>query len=293
MVVPFAAGGPVDTIGRIVGARLGEILGQQVVVENVSGAGGKLGMVRVAKAQPDGYTFLLASTSSLTTGQSRGPAGGYALAEFTPVILFADSARILIVRRDFPAATLGEFTQYAKVHHGEMHFGSAGHGSGAHVCASLLNSVNGTAVAHVAYRGTAQAMLDLVAGRLDFICEQVSTAAQHIASGAVKPIAVMGPTRVAALPSIPTARELGLSGLDCNSWSALFLPRDSPQAIAARLAEATVAAVETPSVRERLEAIGVSIAEPERRTMAYLPAFVAHETSRWGRILKMIGVAEE
>ena len=177
MVVPFAAGGPVDTIGRILAARLSEILGQQVVVENVGGAGGMIGASRVAKAEPDGYVFLLGSSSVLAFNQTIHKKPLYdAATDFVPVALFADSARILITRKDFPANTLAEFNAYAKANQAKLQYGSAGHGSGAHGCAALLDSINGTKIAHVPYRGTAQAMQDLVGGRLDFICEQISTA---------------------------------------------------------------------------------------------------------------------
>jgi tripartite-type tricarboxylate transporter receptor subunit TctC len=294
MVVPFAAGGPVDTIGRILGARLSEILGQQVVVENVGGAGGMIGASRVARAEPDGYTFLLGSSSVLAFNQTIHKKPLYdAATDFTAVALFADSARILIARKDFPASTLVEFNAYAKAHEGKLQYGSAGHGSGAHVCAALINSVNGTKIAHVPYRGTAQAMQDLVGGRLDFICEQVSTAVSLIESGTVKAISVLGSDRVAVFPNLPAAKEDGLAALDCNSWSALVLPKGAPGAIVRRLARATNEAVETPSVRKRLEEAGVTIPPADRRTPEYLAKYIPSEIARWAVVIRAAGISAD
>jgi tripartite-type tricarboxylate transporter receptor subunit TctC len=294
MVVPFAAGGPVDTLGRILSARLSEVLGQQVVVENVGGAGGMVGAARVARSEPDGYTVLLGGSAALAFSQTIYKKPLYdAATDFTPVALFADSARILIVRKDFPASTLIEFNAYIKANDSKLQYGSAGHGSGAHVCAALLNSVNGTKVAHVPYRGTAQAMQDLVGGRLDFVCEQISTAVSLIESGNVKAIAVLGPDRAAVLPNMPTAKEQGLADLDCNSWAAVVLPKGTPYAIARRLAQAVNEAVETPSVKKRMEEIGVSIPPPERRTPEYLAKYTQSEIARWGTVLRAAGISAD
>jgi tripartite-type tricarboxylate transporter receptor subunit TctC len=287
MIVPYAAGGPVDTLGRILGSRLSEVLGQQVVVENVGGAGGMIAASRVAKAEADGYTVLLGGSAVLAINQAIYKKPLYdGATDFAPVALFADSARVLITRKDFPAATLTEFNAYAKANDSKLQYGSAGHGSGSHVCAALLNSVNGTQVAHVAYRGTAQAMQDLVGGRLDFVCEQISTAVSHIESGTVKAIAVLGPERVAVLPHLATAKEQGLADLDCNSWAALVLPKTTSDAIVRRLARAVNEAVETPSLRKRMEGVGVAIPPPERRTPEYLATYVPSEIARWGAVIR-------
>lgn len=287
MVAPFAAGGPVDTVGRILSSRLSEVLGQQVVVENVGGAGGMIGASRVARAEPDGYTVLLAGSAVLALNQAIYKKPLYdAATDFAAVALFADSARVLITRKDFPAGTLPEFIAYAKSNDSKLQYGSAGHGSGSHVCAALLNWVNGTQIAHVPYRGTAQAMQDLVGGRLDFICEQISTAVSHIESGTVKAIAVLGPDRVAVLPHLATAKEHGLADLDCNSWAALVVPKGTPEAIVRKLARAVDEAVETPSLRKRMEEVGVAIAPPARRTPEYLATYIRSEIARWGAVIK-------
>lgn len=294
MVVPFAAGGPVDTIGRILGARLGDILGQQVVIENVGGAGGMIGASRVAKAQPDGYVFLLGTSSVFAFNQTIYKKPLYdTVADFAPVALFADSARILVTRKDFPAGSLAEFNAHAKSNQARLQYGSAGHGSGAHVCAALLDAINGTKIAHVPYRGTSQAMQDLIGGRLDFVCEQISTAVSQIDAGTVKAIAVLGQDRVSVLPNLPSARELGFADLDCNSWSALMLPKGTPDAIVRRLARATNEAVETASVRERLERAGVTIPQADRRTSEYLAGFVRSEITKWAGVIRAAGITSD
>jgi tripartite-type tricarboxylate transporter receptor subunit TctC len=221
MIVPYAAGGPVDTLGRILGARLGEVLGQQITIENVGGAGGMTGASRVAKAEPDGYTFLMGSSAVLAINQTLYKRPLYdATSDFAPVALVTDSARVLITRKDFPANNFLEFVAYAKANAPKMQYGSAGAGSGAQVCALLLDQAMGTKITHVPYRGTAPAMQDMIGGRIDYICEQISTALPQIQGKAVKALATLGLDRVPGLEELPTADELGFKGLDCGSWGA-------------------------------------------------------------------------
>ena len=193
MVVPYAAGGPVDTLGRILAARLSDILGQQVVVENVAGAGGMTGSSRVAKAPPDGYTVLLSGSAVLAINQPLYKRPLYnAVTDFEHVALFSDSARVLITRKDLPVTTLAEFVAYAKANQAKMQYGSAGAGSGMHVCAVLLDAAMSTKITHVPYRGSAPAMQDLMGGRIDFVAKQISTALPQIQGGTVKAIATLG-----------------------------------------------------------------------------------------------------
>jgi tripartite-type tricarboxylate transporter receptor subunit TctC len=294
MIVPFAAGGPVDTLGRILAARLSEILGQQVVVENVGGAGGMTGASRAAKAAPDGYTVLLSGSAVLAINQTLYKKPLYnAVSDFEHVALFADSARVLIARKDFPANTLSEFVAYAKANQGKMQYGSAGAGSGMHVCAALLDAAMGTRITHVPYRGASVAMQDLIGGRIDFVAEQISTALPQIQGNTVKAIVTLGLDRAPGLEQLPTAQELGLAGLDCGSWSALSLPKGTPDEIVRRLAKAVNEAVDTPAVRERLKSIGVTIPPPERRTPDYLAKFVPSEIERWAAPIKASGASED
>jgi tripartite-type tricarboxylate transporter receptor subunit TctC len=294
MVVPYAAGGPVDTLARILAARLSEILGQQVVVENIPGAGGMTGSSRVAKATPDGYTVLDSGSAVLAINQSLYKKPLYnAVTDFEHVALFSDSARVLIARKDLPANTLAEFVAYAKANQARMQFGSAGAGSGMHVCAVLLNAAIGTKITHVPYRGSAPAMQDLIGGRIDFVAEQISTALPQIQANTVKAIATLGLERAPGLENLPTAQELGLSGLDCGSWASLSFPKGTPDEIVRHLAKAINEAVETPAVRERFKSIGVTIPPPERRTPEYLAKFVPSEIERWAAPIKASGASEE
>jgi tripartite-type tricarboxylate transporter receptor subunit TctC len=294
LVVPYAAGGPVDTLARILAARLSEILGQQIVIENVGGAGGMTGASRVAKAAPDGYTVLLSGSAVLAMNQTLYKKPLYnAVTDFEHVVLFSDSARVLITRKDLPVDTLPEFVAYAKANQGKMQYGSAGAGSGVHVCSVLLDVAMGTKITHVPYRGAGPAMQDLIGGRIDFIAEQISTALPQIQGNAVKAIAALGLDRAPGLENLPTAQEQGLAGLDCGSWGSLSFPKGTPQEIVRRLAKATNEAVETPAVRERYKGIGVAIPAPERRTPEYLAKFVPSEIERWAGPIKASGASAD
>ena len=226
LVVPYAAGGPVDTIGRIMAARLSELLGQQVIIENVGGAGGMTGAARVAKAAPDGYTVMLSGSAVLAINQTLYKKPLYnAVTDFEHAVLFSDSARVLIARKDLPASTLPEFVAYAKANQTKMQYGSAGGGSGVHVCSILLDVAMGTKITHVPYRGAGPAMQDLIGGRIDYIAEQISTALPQIQGNSVKAIVTLGLDRAPGLEQLPTAQEMGLSGLDCGSWGAFSFPK--------------------------------------------------------------------
>jgi tripartite-type tricarboxylate transporter receptor subunit TctC len=294
LVVPFAAGGPVDTIGRIMAARLGELLGQQVIIENVGGAGGMTGAARVAKASPDGYTVLLSGSATLAINQTLYKKPLYnALTDFEHAALFSDSARVLISRKDLPADTLPQFVAYAKANQAKMQYGSAGGGSGTHVCAVLLDVAMGTRITHVPYRGAGPAMQDLISGRIDFIAEQISTALPQIRGGTVKAIVTLGLDRAPGLEQLPTAQEMGLVGLDCGSWASFSFPKGTPTTIVRRFAQASNDAVETAAVRERFQSLGVTIPAPERRTPQYMTKFVASEIERWAGPIKTSGASAD
>jgi tripartite-type tricarboxylate transporter receptor subunit TctC len=294
LIVPYAAGGPIDTLARIMAASLGDILGQQVPVEDVGGAGGMTGAARVAKAPPDGYTLLLSGSAVLAINQTLYKTPLYnAATDFAHVVLFSDSARVLITRKDLPADTLPEFIAYAKANQARMQYGSAGVGSGTHVCSVLLDAAMGTKITHVPYRGVGPAMQDLMGGRIDFVAEQISTALPQIQAHSVKAIATLGLDRAPGLPDLPTAQELGVAGLDCGSWSSLSFPKGTPDAIVRRLAQAANEAVETPAVRERFKSIGVTIPTPERRTPEYLAKFVPSEIERWAAPIRASGMSAE
>jgi tripartite-type tricarboxylate transporter receptor subunit TctC len=294
VIVPYAAGGPIDTIARILAARMSELLGQQLIVENAGGAGGMTGSARVAKAAPDGYTVLLSGSAVLAINQSLYKRPLYnALTDFEHVVLFSDSARVLIARKDLPVDTLPQFVAYAKANQEKMSYGSAGGGAGTHICAVLLDVAMGTKITHVPYRGAGPAMQDLIGGRIDYIAEQISTALPQIQGKAVKAIATLGLDRAPGLEDLATAEEMGLKGLDCGSWSSLSVPKGTPQAIVQRLAKASNDAVETPAVRERYKSIGVTIPPADRRTPEYLAKYVPSEIERWAGPIKASGASAD
>jgi tripartite-type tricarboxylate transporter receptor subunit TctC len=294
MVVPYAAGGPVDTIGRIMAIRLSELLRQQVIVENVAGAGGMTGAARVAKARPDGYTLLLSGTAVLAINQTLYKKPLYnAAADFEQVAIFSDSARVLIARPNFPTNSFAEFVAYAKANQDKMQYGSAGAGSGTHVCAVLLDVAMGTKITHVPYRGAGPAMQDLIGSRIDYEAEQISTALPQIQGHTVKAIVTLGLDRAPGLEDLPTAGEQGFKGLDCGAWGSFSFPKGTPAAIVQRLAKATNDAVETPATRERFKNLGVTIPAAERRTPEFLTKFVPSEIARWAGPIKAAGVSED
>lgn len=292
MVVPFAAGGPTDVVGRILAGRLSEILKKQVVVVNVGGAGGMTGADRVARANPDGYEVLLGTVGTQAYSQSLYKKPLYNAADaFAPVVLVAEQPLVLVVRKDFPANSLKEFAAYAKANAAKLSFGSGGAGSATHLGCVLMNSKLGINVQHVPYRGSAPALQDLMAGRIDYLCDAVSTELAPIKAGSVKAIAVLAGQRAAVLPAVPTAKELGFSGLQANNWIGLFFPRRTPDPIIRRLRDATVQAMNTASLRARMETIGTDLVSSDRTSPGYLQRFVAAEIKKWAAPIKESGVS--
>jgi len=293
LVVPFAAGGPVDVGGRILAQRLTELLGRQIVVENVGGAGGSTGASRVAKAPPDGSQVLLGNIATQAFSQSLHKKPPYdSVSDFAPVGLTVEQPRILVVRKDLPVSTLGEFIAYAKANPDKLKYGSAGAGSAAHVACMLLNSMIGVDITHVPYRATSLAMQDIAAGRVDYICDVISGALPLVQSGAVKPIAYLSLKRSSVLPQIPTADEQGLANFDTSSWHAMFFPAGTPDAIVRRLNAALGETLDTPAVRDRLEALGATVVAAERRSPEYLATFLTREIAKWAGPIKAAGVSD-
>jgi tripartite-type tricarboxylate transporter receptor subunit TctC len=287
LVVPFAAGGPVDAPLRLLAARATELLGQQIVIEFVGGAGGMIGSNRVAKAAPDGQQFLYGNVGTHAQNQALYKRPLYdAATDFAPVGLIWTAARVLVVRKDLPANTLSEFVAYTKVNHQKMQFGSSGAGSSTQIACLLLNSLIGAKTTHVAYRGTALAMQDLVASRIDYLCDATQTALPHIQAGTVKALAVLSPTRTRLLPNLPTAHEQGLTNLDMDAWGAFFLPKGTPQAIVGRVNSAVGVALDTPAVSERLRALDLRVTPPEHRSPAYLADLIPNEIAKWAPAIK-------
>jgi tripartite-type tricarboxylate transporter receptor subunit TctC len=292
MVIPFAAGGAVDVMGRILAARLTEILGQRVIIENVGGAGGMSGAYRVAKQAPDGYEFVLGSIGTHAQNQSLYKKPLYnAATDFAPVVLIAETPLIMAARKDLPASNLAEFIAYAKANQAKMQYGSAGIGSANQLACVLLNAAAGIMVTHVPYRGGEPAMQDLIAGRIDYVCTIITTGAPQVEGGLVKGITITTKERSPLLPNLPTAQEQGLKGFEAYTWNAFFFPKGTPDTIVRKLNAATIEAMNTPIVQQRLKDIGATIVAPERRSSEYLGKFVASEIEKWAGPIKASGAS--
>jgi len=294
MVVPFAPGGVYDTMGRVYAAALSDILGQQVVVENVPGAGSLTGAARVSRADPDGYQMLLGGESPNAQVQLMHQAPPYdAATDFAPVALVAQQPLILTTRPSIPAGSLSDFVAYAKANQVKMQYGSPGTGTGSHLACALFNIRIGVDVTHVSYRGLAPAMQDLLAGRIDYMCPTITTAMAQLQSHAVQAPAVIGSERSPVFPDIATADEQGLKGFAANSWNALFLPKTAPPAIVGKANVAVLKAMATPAVQQRVRELGATLPPPEHRTPQYLQSFVVSEIKTWAAAIKAAGITPE
>jgi tripartite-type tricarboxylate transporter receptor subunit TctC len=294
MVVPFAPGGVYDTMGRVYAAALSDILGQQVIVENVPGAGSMTGAARVSRADPDGYQMLLGGESPNAQVQLMHKEPPYnGATDFAPVALVAQQPLILTTRPGIPAGALADFVAYAKTNQAKMQYGSPGTGTGSHLACALFNVRIGVEITHVPYRGLAPALQDLLAGRIDYMCPTITTAMAQLQSKAIAAPAVIGSERSPVFPDIATADEQGLKGFAANSWNAIFLPKATPPAIVVKLNGAVLAAMNTPGVQQRVRELGASLPPPEHRTPQYLQSFVESEIKTWGDAIKAAGITPE
>jgi tripartite-type tricarboxylate transporter receptor subunit TctC len=294
MVVPFAAGGPIDLLGRLIQPALAKALGQPVVIENVAGGGGMVGANRVKQAAPDGYQIVLGSigTHALSPLLAKQPLYDPAT-DFAPVILVADLPLVLLVRKDLAVQNLQEFIAYTRANHARMQFGSGGTGTSSHIVCVLFDQTIGVTVTHVPYRGGGPAMTDLIAGRVDYLCGYISLAMQAAATGQARALATFARARSPALPDVPTAAEQGLGGLDAPTWNAIFAPKGTPPAVVAKLNAAVSRALDDATVRERLAQLGLDAPPPEQRTPEYLGRYVAAEMVRWAPAVKASGAGVE
>ena len=294
MIIPFAAGGPTDVLGRIVAERMGKTLGQQVIIENVGGAGGMTGSSRGAKAKPDGNTFVLGTVGTHAMNQSLYAKPLYdAATDFQPVILIAQLPIVLLTKPQLPPTDMKSFVDYVKANKGKINFGSAGTGSATHLGCVLFNAAAGLDAAHVPYRGTAPAMNDLVAGQIDYLCEIVSTALPQIQGKAVKALALFDTKRSAVLPDLATADEQGLKSFEASTWNAIFLPKGTPADIAGKLHAAVVEAMNDAGVAKRLADLGASVVPADKRSPEYLCKFVVSEIAKWAKPIKDSGAKAE
>ena len=293
MINPFAAGGPNDVVARLFAQRMGEILGQSIVIENIGGAGGMSGADRVAKAAPDGYTFLQGTVGTQAQNQTLFKHPVYnSMTDFAPVALVIEAPLVLVARKDLPVNGMKEFVAYAKANREKMQYASAGTGSAIHLGCALVNMVAGLDVVHVPYRGANPAMQDLMSGRVDYLCDIITTAKPQIDAGTVKAIAILTKARSPVLPNVPTAIEQGFD-VEAYTWNAFFLPKGTPEPIVRKLNRATVEAMKSPALRQKLEAAGLILVSEDRTTPEYLAKFVQSEIAKWAVPIKAGGISVE
>jgi tripartite-type tricarboxylate transporter receptor subunit TctC len=289
-VVPWAAGGGTDVMGRIMARRMSEILGQPVVVENISGAGGMVGAAHVARAEPDGYTFVFGSRSdAIDMTLYKHPI--YNLqTDLAPVVLVADQPTVLVVRKDLPTDGLKDFISYVKQNHSTIKLGSAGVGSTGGIDCEIFNRMIGVSIQEIPYRGSGPAMQDLIGHHFDYFCTISGTAAGPLQNDLVKGIAVFRHERLPSVPNVPTSFEQGME-FDASTWFAFFAPKATPAAIIKKLHDASVAAMETPSVQEQLAANGTYVVSPDKRSTEYLQSIIGQEIEKNGAPLKAAGIS--
>jgi tripartite-type tricarboxylate transporter receptor subunit TctC len=292
MVVPFPPGGGTDVLGRIVGKRLSEVLRQQVVIENIGGAGGMIGSNRVVHAPPDGYQFVLGSRAD-AINQTLYKHPLYNLEkDLVPVILIADQPMILIARKGLPVDGLQQFIAYVKKNQASVHSGSAGIGSTGYVDCALFNQAIGVKVQDIPYRGGGPALVDLIGQQFDYFCTLSPTAVPPVKAGLVKPIAMLSRKRLSSLPDLPTTYEQGMN-FEASTWFGFFLPKGTPAAIVKKLHDATTTAINTPAVQEQLAATGTFVVPPEHQTTAYLQSIIGPEIEKNGAPLRAAGMSIE
>ena len=289
VVVPFPAGGPSDVVARIVAEGMGKVLGQTMVIENVGGAGGTIGGARVASAAPDGYTLLAGSMGSHVSAPVLTPNVKYdSVRDFEPIGFTAHAPAVIVARKDFPAKDLREFLEHLKRNGDGVKQAHGGIGASSHMACLLFSAAAGVKSTLVAYRGTGPAMNDLIGGHVDFFCEQAVSVTGQITSGAIKAYAVSSSQRLATLPDVPTAKELGVD-YQMSIWAGIFAPKGVSKEIVDKLAGALDQALDDPSVQKRLADLGGAVPAKDERNPARFDAFVKAEIARWSPILKAAG----
>ena len=289
MVVPFAAGGPTDTVARLVAEAMGRELGQSVVVENVGGAGGALGAARVAQARPDGYTLLLhhIGMATIPTLYRRLPYD--AVNGFETIGLITAVPMTLVAKKNFPANTLQEAIALIRRERENLNYANAGIGAASHLCGLLLMSQVDAAMTTVPFRGTGPAMQELLAGRVDLMCDQTTNTTEQIRAGEIKVFAVTTPERVPALPNVPTAAEAGLPGLEVTIWHGLYAPKGTPRPVIDRVGQALRAALKDPKVVQRFADLGTTPVPEAQATPEFHRQFWQAEIARWRPLIQAAG----
>ena len=291
IIVPFPAGGPSDIVARIVGEGMSRHLGQNMVIENVGGAGGTIGATRAAESKPDGYTLFAASMGTIIAAPTFYPNLKYdSNKDFEPIGMSANAPAAISIRKDIPVKNLKEFVTWAKQKGVEVKQAHGGVGGTSHMACLLFNNVVGIKPTLVAYRGMGPGMNDLMGGHIDVACEQAVVMAAAIQGDKVNGIVVAGPQRLAAIPNVPTAKEAGVPDFQLNIWSGIYAPKGTPKDIVAKLNEAVAKAVADPVTRKRLIDIGQELYPAAMSTPAALAMFQKAEIEKWWPIIKAAGI---
>jgi tripartite-type tricarboxylate transporter receptor subunit TctC len=293
IIVPFAAGGPTDVLARVLGERMRAALGQPVLIENVTGAGGSIGVGRVVSSPPDGYTISIGHFGTHVANGAIYPLKYDLLKDLDPVARLPSNPMIFVTRKNFPAANLKELLERLKANSGKIAAGTAGAGSGSHIASLLLQSLTGVQLSFVPYRGTGPALQDLVAGQIDLIIDQASNCLPQVRQGTIKAYAVTATERLASAPEIPTVAEAGLPSLLMEVWSGMWVPHGTPRPIVDRLNGAVVAALREPAVREKLAGVGLDGPPAGQEAPEALGAFQQAEVAKWWPIIKAANVTVE
>jgi len=290
MLVPYAAGGPTDTVARVTGQAMGKPLGQTVVVENRPSAGGILAPETVKNAKPDGYTILIHHIGMATTPALYRQLRFNPLTDFDYIGLINDVPMTIIARQNFPAKDFKEFLAYIKANKDKVTYANAGIGAASHLCGMLFMSAIQTDVLTVPYKGTAPAMNDLLGGTVDFMCDQTTNTTTQIKAGKVKVYGVTSAKRVPSLPDVPTLQELGLKGFEVGIWHALYAPKGTPKEAIDKLVTALQVAVKDADVNKRFADLGATAYPADKATPAALQAHLKAEIDKWAPIIKKAGV---
>ena len=289
MIVPFAAGGPTDTVARLVAQSMGATLKQQIIIENVGGAGGTIGAARVAKAAPDGYTLFLHHIGHSTAPALYRKLSYNAMDSFEPIGLVTDVPMTLIARQDFPAKDFKELLAYVKANKAKVTYANAGLGSASHLCGMLFQTAIGTDLTTVPYKGTGPAMNDMLGGQVDIMCDQTTNTTSQIKGGKVKVYGVTTKARLASMPDVPTMNEAGLPGFEVAVWHGMYAPKGTPKPVIDTLSNALRVALKDPTVKQRFADLGTEPVADARARPEALRAHVKAEIDRWGPIITKAG----
>lgn len=294
MIVPFAAGGPTDIVARVIAERMSSQMGQQVVVENVAGAAGTTGASRAARATADGYTLLMGPMSTMSFSPALYPnAPVNTRNDLEAVGLVASAPMLLVANNAVPAQTLQEFVAVMRRDAARLNNGNAGVGSTSHLACLLLNAQIGAAPTMVPYRGTGPAIQDLVAGNVAYICDQVTSLMGQVQANAIRPLALLAPTRSPVLPNVPTAAEAGLPGVEMVVWNAVFAPRGTPDAIVSQINAAISRALDDPAVQTRFLQLGAETPTGAARSVAHMRQLHAADVEKWTKVIRDANVRVE